>query len=312
MQFEDVFKRFDAMEPKLGYAAVIDFSVEAVEYLRDLGEEGKVAEGPSPAPAHDDPNQTNWLRTLGGIGQMWRSPELSAAGIPQHPSSLGQMLVLGGLGALGGNLIGRAVDWFAPSDAYQASRVGTLIGGGLGLLPGAYSAMNNPGLGKNRWSDSFYDVNKDTQWPAGFEKAYPPAPKIDMNVVRPVEAAFSYANPAYSAINVNDFQDSIWHDPRMEHLPMPVRAGASGLIQMASTTPSGTPGIGFVTPLDVAKVAVGMGSGLMSGWLVGKTMGALFGTGQNTQDLLKNTGMAMGALRTIVPVAFGQQPFSFG
>jgi hypothetical protein len=48
-----------------------------------------------------------------------------------------------------------------------------------------------------------------------------------------------------------------------------------------------------------------MGSGLASGMLVGKALGALAGLTPGAQQTLKRTGMWAGALMNIVPRAFG-------
>lgn len=285
MDFSNLFKDLDRSYSRESFVAAIDVAVQSVEHIhRKVAEWTKEADGEKP----------NYTRILGGLGQLWRSPELEKYGLQMHPSSLGQMLVLGGVGALGGNLAGRFVDWVAPSDTHKASRVGTMIGALAGASPGLASAYLNPFMGKSILFDSYYDSPKQAGSPELTEK---------------IGSTFM---EGYQPINVADFQTTLWRDPRMQTLPLQVQAGASGLVQLASTLPGGGGGTGFVTPFDIARVAVGMGSGLASGWLVGKTMGALFGTGQKTQDLLKNTGMAVGALKAVVPVAFGHEPFAFG
>jgi hypothetical protein len=62
---------------------------------------------------------------------------------------------------------------------------------------------------------------------------------------------------------------------------------------------------GFVTPVDVGRMAAGMGSGYLSGMLVGKALGILTGMPQSMQDVLKQTGMYAGIIKNIVPIAFG-------
>lgn len=278
MQFAELFQHLDSLSPKQGYIDAIDAATAVIQHINQFSDNivSKTAEADQPI---------NKSRLLGSIAQLWRSPELDKLGAP-GPSSLGQMLVLGGLGALGGNLIGRVANRFLPEDSADMSRIGTLAGGALGLAPGVSGAYFNHFMGKPALTSSFYDS--------------------------PKQSSFTYADPAYAPISVNEFQHTLWNDERMHQLPVPVRAGASGLIQNAAIIPNGTGGTGFVTPLDVAKAAVGMGSGLVSGWIVGKTMGALFGVGKNTQNMLKNTGLAIGALRSIVPIAYGRQPYSFG
>jgi hypothetical protein len=295
MKFADAFSCLSDVPSRDGYLAAIDASTAVISHINNFADNivSKTAEVDQPV---------NKARLLGSIAQLWRSPELQRVGAP-GPSSLGQMLVLGGLGALGGNLIGKGVNKFLPDDSVDAARTGTIVGGVLGASPGLAGAYFNAFMGRPVLTSSFYT----------------PEPAIE-HFNNPMATAygdiklggFGYADPAFAPISVNEFQQTLWDDPRMHQLPLQVRAGASGLVQNAAVIPNGTGGTGFVTPLDVAKAAMGLGSGLVSGWIVGKTMGALFGVGKNTQNMLKNTGMAIGALRSIVPIAYGQQPFSFG
>ena len=50
---------------------------------------------------------------------------------------------------------------------------------------------------------------------------------------------------------------------------------------------------------------MGMGTGYMSGLLVGKALGAMMGMPKDTQDKLKTTGMWAGVIANIIPKAFG-------
>jgi hypothetical protein len=60
----------------------------------------------------------------------------------------------------------------------------------------------------------------------------------------------------------------------------------------------------FVTPGQMGALSVGMGSGYLSGALVGKALGALMGVPVKTQDRLKSTGMWAGAVKNLVPLLF--------
>jgi hypothetical protein len=57
--------------------------------------------------------------------------------------------------------------------------------------------------------------------------------------------------------------------------------------------------------MDMGRMAAGMGSGYLSGALVGKGLGLLFGMPESTQERLKETGMFAGVISNLVPVAFG-------
>lgn len=286
IDLEEIFRPFDKYK-RAGFPYAIDAASEVTNFVWGLSEK-LGGFGDRDIPGSDNPSKT--VEILGALGQLWKSPTLSKLGVPQHPSSLGQMLVLGGLGAAGGHYAGKLIDKYAPNDVVRADRAGLVLGGLLGMSPGLSSALLNQSSGKPVWTSSFYD---------GEQKAA----SFGMLARDPFASA---------SINVQDFQNAMWNDPRIsQHAPVHLRAAASGLVQGASNMPGKYRNSTFVTPLDIARVSLGMGTGLASGWLVGKTLGAVFGTGQKTQDLLKNTGMAVGALKSVVPLAYGAGPYEY-
>lgn len=288
IDFLQKFAAFDAMTPVRGYMLAIDAANEFVAEVDKMTT--KLANAMSSGVQTSD-GSNSYVKLLGALGQLWKDDRFP--GIPQHPSSLGQMLVLGGLGSLGGYYAGKMIDRVVPNDAVKASRAGAVLGGLAGMSPGLASAVllgqqnkTAPPGSKLRpvWTDSFWQTK---------------------------ESSFGLDPYASLAINVNNFQNMVWNDPAYRDMPIHLRAAASGLVQGAANLPGKHRNSSFVTPMDIARVSVGMGSGLASGWLVGKTFGALFGTGKKTQKLLQNTGMGIGALKTVVPLAYGQEPFSF-
>jgi hypothetical protein len=107
-------------------------------------------------------------------------------------------------------------------------------------------------------------------------------------------------------IDVGQWNDMIWHDPRLAGpLRPPMQAAASGLITGAAALP-GKSNTRFVTPFDMARMAAGMGSGWASGAIVGKVLGMAMGMPQATQERLKNTGVMAGLVANMVPLAFGR------
>lgn len=100
-------------------------------------------------------------------------------------------------------------------------------------------------------------------------------------------------------IPVDAFNRVVWSDP---NTPLGIRAATAGLLEGASQLRGGAQ---FVSPFDVGRIAAGMGSGLVSGMLVGKALGGLAGLTPDAQNVLKATGMFAGALTNIVPKAFG-------
>ena len=202
-------------------------------------------------------------------------------GLQGKPSSLGQMLVLGSLGAMSGYAGGKLIEKImSKNDLLKASRVGAIAGAILGAAPGAAGAWFNHAGGRPAFDSGFYETKL-----AGYD-----------------------VNP--EAIDVNQAQKSLWN---ANHIPVGLKAYTSGLMNAAATMPSrSTPTPAIVTPLDIARVAIGMGTGIASANLVGNAMGLLFGTGDKSKQLLQNTGAALGVLRAIVPTAYSRDPFSLG
>lgn len=89
---------------------------------------------------------------------------------------------------------------------------------------------------------------------------------------------------------------------RSPSIPDPVRAASAGLVNAASASHGGAK---LVSPFDVGRIAMGMGSGAVSGMLVGKTIGALAGLTPEAQDLVFKTGVGAGILTNVLPMAFG-------
>lgn len=117
-------------------------------------------------------------------------------------------------------------------------------------------------------------------------------------------AMTSFTGAMNPTLNVDAFNRVIWEDPLVANrLPAPVQSAASGLVTAASQA-AGSP---FITPSDIGRVTLGMGSGYVSGALVGKALGLLMGMPQQTQNQLKNVGMWAGIVKSVVPIAFGSR-----
>ena len=158
-----------------------------------------------------------------------------------------------------------------------------ILGGVAGTVPGALWAYGNKGLFSKTAEDIEEEEMKQALW----------------------DGTGILAGPL---VQVNEFNQVMWSDPRVANaVPLPVRAAASGLLMAASHLASNGQGSNLVSPLDVGRIAVGMGSGYVSGALVGKALGVLTGLPQPQQDLLKNTGMYAGIISTMIPKLFGRQ-----
>lgn len=98
-------------------------------------------------------------------------------------------------------------------------------------------------------------------------------------------------------IDVPLFNQSIWKDPFSDQ---GTKAIASGLACGASTITNSP----VVSPMDVARMAIGMGTGYASAALVGRTFGVLAGLSPEAQSSLQQAGMWSGLMKSVVdPVA---------
>lgn len=108
------------------------------------------------------------------------------------------------------------------------------------------------------------------------------------------------------AIPVDAFNQVIWRDPSVAPALSPqTQILASGLVSGAA--PAGASwSSAVVTPVQVARMAVGMGSGWLSGAVLGKGLGLLMNLNPQTQQMLRSTGMWAGAVQAFVNNAFPQ------
>lgn len=200
----------------------------------------------------------------------WRAGPVNA--MWGGPRPLTSTLIGSGLGALLGYGGGWAAEKLFPEGTFEkkgpAKRF-ALLGAMAGAAPGVYMGLDNASQGK------------------GVLDAWPPQPKTAAEV-----SLFAPLIPR------EQFQQAVFADPMT---PPTVQAAAAGLVEAASRV-SGRP---VVTPWDVMRIAVGGGSGLASGYLVGKTLGVLAGLTPDTQKKLQDAGMWAGALKAVVPPALG-------
>jgi hypothetical protein len=105
-------------------------------------------------------------------------------------------------------------------------------------------------------------------------------------------------------IDKDRFNRAVWDDP---YLPDVYKGMTSGVVEGASqmdpnaTSMSGSP---LVSPMDIANVGIGMGSGWAVGTLVGKTLGGLAGLSDTAQKSLQRAGIFAGLIKGTVPKLF--------
>lgn len=213
----------------------------------------------------------------------------------------------------------------------RLKRTAAILGGLAGAMPGAMWMMARHDQGKNPFAtvptpqpgsaqdysnSSFQEMGDQFGAPfkaEGFDidqYNLPPDPAFGFpakEVQGSLKEAFNSGtgyNQAWPEIDVPEFHQTVWEDPRVANRLTPAtRAASSGLLQGAAALSGGTR---FVSPMDVARMTAGMGSGYLSGAVVGKALGLLTGMPTETQNRLKNTGMWAGIIANMIPIAFGR------
>lgn len=212
-------------------------------------------------------------------------------------SMLAGSLAGAGLGYLGGtlaeNLLGPT--WVRPGRLRKL----LALAGGLSLTaPGAYWAYSRAvrdgdlsGLTKPACVQEAENLSRLL-----------PNCRPEPTFLKAASAGGLFENPGGSSvIPVDDFGRVVWsdHDP---FTPASLRAATMGVVQAASLSRDGTP---WVTPADIARIGIGMGSGYASGSLAGRTLGVLAGLQPDMQKQLQQAGLWAGALKAVVPSLFG-------
>lgn len=100
-------------------------------------------------------------------------------------------------------------------------------------------------------------------------------------------------------VPVDAFNRLVMSDP---FTPAPVQVGTAALIAAADRSRGGS---GIVTPMDLARIAVGAGAGYLQAYAGAKVLGQLAGLSQPAQRALQQTGFFAGALKSVVPRMFG-------
>ncbi len=292
----------DAWKRKLGKIP----GVESVRVEAEYSPLGKEEHHPGP-----------WVKVAG-------KPPLQTAGealnffpnavnklVPGLQSPLGATLTGGLIGAGLGYAGGTALETLMPEswEHKRLRRTLALLGGLGGASPGLlWGAVNHAN-----------DKSPLDGWPLN-DPATPPGPPPLERIYEPIFSGKGTTGKPFTrkfgsfesetglggpGINVNEFNQIVWTDPRVAGRLSPVmQAATSGLLTGAATLAGQDGQAKLITPWDVGRMAAGMGSGFLSGALVGKALGVLTGMPEPVQDRLKQTGMWAGVIANMVPLAF--------
>ena len=240
------------------------------------------------------------------------------------PSPLAASLTTGLLGAGLGYGAGWLGEQFLPEEQFRPGHLRktlALAGGALGAAPGIWwgtiahrAHPTKPGW--RAWLSGWPFRPEDRGGPPPAPVADEPLPEdyLKAGAVKQAQGLYGQADQHYlSAIGsdygvsgltavpiipARDFNQAVRDDP---FTPRPIMAATTGLVDSAAAWRRSP----VVSPMDVGRIAVGMGSGYASGMLVGKTLGALAGLRPEAQKTLQRAGTWAGILNNIVPLAFG-------
>lgn len=255
------------------------------------------------------------LRELATLGQL--RPGKMLGMVPNAPGPLASMLVGGMAGAGLGYGAGYLAEKLFPNswDKRKVRRNLMLAGGLLGAAPGAtfgvYNVLNKLPFNSTKHMNAGYTYPKRpvpqprrldvSQWTDKLQQIMPEI-KESYDKAALLDGTGLFGGPM---IDVNELNQVIWKDPRVARPLSPVQQAAmTGLVSGAANLPGKTD-TRFVTPMDIGRVTAGMGTGYLSGSLVGKALGIMLGMPAQTQDKMKQTGMWAGAIANMLPIAFG-------
>lgn len=232
------------------------------------------------------------LKTMGQAAGYVDGP---IARILGGPSPLSAMLASGLLGAGLGYGTGMIMENVSPKKYIDSGRLRKTLGL-TGALAGAsipawlMSAYHREGL-------PFYGPVWAKEACEALDEEIPPNCQLSEEFSKAAAKAIVNEADWYPTLNVDKFNQVIWSDDD-RYTPVDLRAATTGIVDSASTV-KGSP---WVSPMDIAKIGLGAGSGFLSASLVGKTLGALAGLAPEAQQKLQQVGIWAGVLKNTVPL----------
>ncbi len=248
----------------------------------------------------------------GLLGLAGYAPSFWTGPVPGAPGP-----IVGGLaGGLLGAGLGYGAGWLGSRilpeswDRDRLPKVTAMLGGLAGATPGLIGMADNIAAGRPVGSTVLFDKPDLPVWPNDYRMAAkahqgPPLPDLIKEAFTSVSGLFG---PPVRPIPIDAVQQMVWQDPHVStQLTPQLQLATGGLAEAAWLHRQRTTGDStrLIWPSDIARITAGMGSGYVSGAIVGKTLGVLLGMPESIQDRLKTTGMWAGAVRAVVPMAFG-------
>ena len=251
------------------------------EYLKEENAVGGTSEEPWLCLAFTRDKCGSLAETIQGLGG-WNDKFIP-------PSPLAALLATSALGGAAGYGGGAVVSAFLPDtwDKKRLRRNAALAGAAIGAAPGALETFKSVLIGQPVLDGSHMPHPvRDAQKAAAFGD----------------DSKTPFGNMAtpYSTgpiIDAESFKKTVWRRPELN---LPEKKMFSGAMS-ASQAIAGSP---WITPMDVGRLAAGMGSGYASGLVVGKTLGYLTGMPKPMQDRITQTGMFAGVVKAALPLLF--------
>lgn len=234
------------------------------------------------------------------------------------PTPLASMVAGGALAAGLGYGAGALAENVAP-DVFEKGKLRkrlAILGGALGAAPGAALGV----IGASTWDNKLNPDRGSSRWNAlttpnvlyGSPHTTPPIIKasqvlaeLQPDISSEMSKAADFFNNNQSIfglepVPVDAFNRLVLNDP---FTPSYLQAATMGVVGAANNMRGNT---GFITPMDIARVGLGMGAGYVQATLGGKVLGALVGLTPQAQRTLQGAGVVAGAIKAVVPGFFGQ------
>ena len=264
------------------------------------------------------------LRRTGELLQFFPSDDIPGFGGRPIASTIASGLLGAGLGFGGGYLLDKLTPAALRGKRGRLKYLGALMGGlagaGVGATPGVVNWMdgrsfNDPTLWSGRPEDGFdsnLPSNRYQKAIAGMadrEQKRKDALEKEGYQIHPPGISSTMGGPSFEQaplIRTNELGQVLWGtraDPQTTAMTM-------GAVYGANQMPDPRSRPGYVTPHQTGLFGMAMGAaggglkGYATGFLVGKGLGVLTGMPQGTQDKIKQTGAALGAIRSLVPKLF--------
>lgn len=258
------------------------------------------------------PHNQGWLKLaaspfLRRMGELLNFvPGEYLPGVPNYATPLSATLT----GGVAGAGLGYGLGWLGEKALPRRWTRGnlrhtmSLLGGLMGAAPGLALTADSLSEGESPLSPGLLgSIPRDeTAGSLGQSPDWVHQRHADWNLQKGGREMETGAN---FSVNLDEFNRVLWGDPSVRsRVPVVDRGLLTSAMETAQHLPGGN-GPGFVNPLQLGQLAAGMGAGWASGALVGMTLGKLVGMPEETQDLLKRTGIYAGVLNTVAPALFG-------